>query len=305
MAIHFRGHTVMKPRPLPHRIIATVIAVALVLSQATLAAEFWGHRYSSQVNVSYGEQPAQVFDLYLYGQRTGEPDYFAADPAPRPTLVWIHGGGWVAGDKAREIPWLIPYLQRGWNVANVNYRQGPDTAPLAVDDVLCAYQRITEILTAAGMPLDQVVVSGASAGGHLALVVGMRNSDGEHPCQVATPPKAIVNWFGITDIEAVHEFLRKTRPETNYAASWIGDLTRPSDISAAHSPLFLVSENTPPIITVHGDRDSVVPFEQATALHESLSTPNRLVTMEGVSSGFSDTQYQNAYRAIFEFINDL
>ena len=307
MAIHFRGHTVMKPRPLPHRIIATVIAAgAIVLSQATLAAEFWGHRYSSQVNVSYGEQPAQVFDLYLYGQRTGEPDYFAADPAPRPTLIWIHGGGWVAGDKAREIPWLIPYLQRGWNVANVNYRQGPDTAPLAVEDVLCAYQRITEILTAAGMPLDQVVVSGASAGGHLALVVGMRNSDGEHPCQVATPPKAIVNWFGITDIEAVHEFLRKTRPETNYAASWIGDLTRLSDISAAHSPLFLVSENTPPIITVHGDRDSVVPFEQATALHESLSTPNRLVTMEGGNhSGFSDTQYQNAYRAIFEFINDL
>lgn len=297
----------MKPRPLPHRIIATVIAAgAIVLSQATLAAEFWGHRYSSQVNVSYGEQPAQVFDLYLYGQRTGEPDYFAADPAPRPTLIWIHGGGWVAGDKAREIPWLIPYLQRGWNVANVNYRQGPDTAPLAVDDVLCAYQRITEILTAASMPLDQVVVSGASAGGHLALVVGMRNSDGEHPCQVATPPKAIVNWFGITDIEAVHEFLRKTRPETNYAASWIGDLTRLSDISAAHSPLFLVSENTPPIITVHGDRDSVVPFEQATALHESLSTPNRLVTMEGGNhSGFSDTQYQNAYRAIFEFINDL
>ena len=297
----------MKPRPLPHRIIATVIAAgAIVLSQATLAAEFWGHRYSSQVNVSYGEQPAQVFDLYLYGQRTGEPDYFAADPAPRPTLVWIHGGGWVAGDKAREIPWLIPYLQRGWNVANVNYRQGPDTAPLAVDDVLCAYQRITEILAAAGMPLDQVVVSGASAGGHLALVVGMRNSDSEHPCQVATPPKAIVNWFGITDIEAVHEFLRKTRPETNYAASWIGDLTRLSDISAAHSPLFLVSENTPPIITVHGDRDSIVPFEQATALHESLSTPNRLVTMEGGNhSGFSDTQYQNAYRAIFEFINDL
>ncbi|MGB0996720.1 MAG: alpha/beta hydrolase fold domain-containing protein [Pseudomonadales bacterium] len=297
----------MKPRPLPHRIIATVIAAgAIVLSQATLAAEFWGHRYSSQVNVSYGEQPAQVFDLYLYGQRTGEPDYFAADPAPRPTLIWIHGGGWVAGDKAREIPWLIPYLQQGWNVANVNYRQGPDTAPLAVDDVLCAYQRITEILTAASMPLDQVVVSGASAGGHLALVVGMRNSDGEHPCQVATPPKAIVNWFGITDIEAVHEFLRKTRPETNYAASWIGDLTRLSDISAAHSPLFLVSENTPPIITVHGDRDSVVPFEQATALHESLSTPNRLVTMEGGNhSGFSDTQYQNAYRAIFEFINDL
>ena len=83
-------------------------------------------------------------------------------------------------------------------------------------------------------------------------------------------------------------------------------MDRMSDISAAHSPLFLVSEDTPPIITVHGDQDSVVPFEQATALHESLSTPNRLVTMEGGNhSGFSDTQYQDAYRAIFDFISEL
>ena len=307
MAIHFRGHTVMKPRPFHHRIIASIIAIcALILSHTALAAEFWGHRYSKQVDIRYGEQPGQVFDLYMYGQRTGEPSYFATDPTPRPTLVWIHGGGWVAGDKARETPWLIPYLQRGWNVANVNYRQGPNTAPNAADDVMCAYQRISEILAAAGMPLDQVVVSGASAGGHLALVVGMRNSMGEHPCQVPTPPRAVVNWFGITDIEAVHEFLRKTKPESNYAASWIGDLDRMSDISAAHSPLFLVSEDTPPIITVHGDQDSVVPFEQATALHESLSTPNRLVTMEGGNhSGFSDTQYQDAYRAIFDFISEL
>jgi dipeptidyl aminopeptidase/acylaminoacyl peptidase len=70
--------------------------------------------------------------------------------------------------------------------------------------------------------------------------------------------------------------------------------------------LFLVSEATPPIITVHGDQDSVVPYEQATALHESLSTTNRLVTMQGGNhSGFTDKQYQDAYRAIFEFLDDL
>ena len=153
---------------------------------------------------------------------------------------------------------------------------------------MCAYQRISEILAAADMPLDQVVVSGASAGGHLALVVGMRNSKGEHPCQVPTPPRAVVNWFGITDIEAVHEFLRKTKPESNYAASWIGDLDKMSDISAAHSPLFLVSEDN----STHHNRpqgpDSVVPFEQATACM-SLSTLNRLVTMEAAITAASAT----------------
>ena len=220
--------------------------------------------------------------------------------------MWIHGGGWIAGDKAAEVPQLIPYLERGWNVVNVNYRQGPGTAPQAVDDVMCAYQRVIEIVEASGIPTDQVVVSGASAGGHLALLVGMLNSDGNHPCRTTSPPKAVVNWFGITDIEAVQEFLSETRPEGNYAAAWIGNAAKVNAISSRYSPLFLVTENTPPIITVHGDVDTVVPYEQASALHESLSTTNRLITIEdGNHSGFSDAQYRDAFQAIFRFIDDL
>lgn len=267
---------------------------------------FWGHRIGLQVDVAYGENAAQVFDLYLYGQRTGEPDDFAPRSDSRPTLVWIHGGGWIVGDKAAEIPRLLAYLERGWNVVNVNYRQGPGTAPQAVDDVMCAYQRVIEILEAADMPTDQVVVSGASAGGHLALLVGMLNSDGDHPCKTASPPKAVVNWFGITDIEAVHEFLDETQPERNYAALWIGSADKVAKISSQYSPLFLVGENTPPIFTVHGDVDTVVPYEQASALHESLSTTNRLITIEdGNHGGFSDAQYQDVFQAVFQFIDDL
>ena len=291
-------------------IIRTLLLTALLPLATANAAQtadgFWGHRIGLQVDVAYGENPAQVFDLYLYGQRTGEPDYFAIDNDPRPILVWIHGGGWVAGDKAAEVPQLIPYLERGWNVVNVNYRQGPGTAPQAVDDVMCAYQRVIEIVEASGIPTDQVVVSGASAGGHLALLVGMLNSDGNHPCRTTSPPKAVVNWFGITDIEAVREFLSETRPEGNYAAAWIGNAAKVNEISSQYSPLFLVTENTPPIITVHGDVDTVVPYEQASALHESLSTTNRLITIEdGNHSGFSDAQYRDAFQAIFQFIDDL
>lgn len=291
-------------------IIRTLLLTALLPLATANAAQtadgFWGHRIGLQVDVAYGENPAQVFDLYLYGQRTGEPDYFAIDNDPRPILVWIHGGGWIAGDKAAEVPQLIPYLERGWNVVNVNYRQGPGTAPQAVDDVMCAYQRVIEIVEASGIPTDQVVVSGASAGGHLALLVGMLNSDGNHPCRTTSPPKAVVNWFGITDIEAVQEFLSETRPEGNYAAAWIGNAAKVNAISSQYSPLFLVTENTPPIITVHGDVDTVVPYEQASALHESLSTTNRLITIEdGNHSGFSDAQYRDAFQAIFQFIDDL
>ena len=143
----------------------------------------------------------------------------------------------IAGDKAAEIPQLIPYLERGWNVVNANYRQGPGTAPQAVDDVMCAYRRVIEIVEASGMPTDQVVVSGYSAGGHLALLVGMLNSDGDHPCGMR-PPKAVVNWFAL-------QTLRRCRVSERNAAqgelrcSWIGNADKVTEISSQYSPLFL------------------------------------------------------------------
>ena len=64
-----------------------------------------------------------------------------------------------------------------------------------------------------------------------------------------------------------------------------------------------MSETTPPVITIHGTLDSVVPYEQATALHESLSSPNELVSIEGANhGGFSDQAFQRAYTDIFAFL---
>ncbi len=276
--------------------------VALLISGPSFADDFWAHRIAKGVDVSYGDNSAQVMDVFTHGQRIGEPDYFEPDTAPRPTLMWIHGGGWVAGDKASQFANVVPYLSRGWNVYNVNYRQGPDTAPLAVDDVMCAYKYITEDLSRRGQNPRDVVVSGASAGGHLSLVVGLLNARGDHPCKAEHPPRAVVNWYGITDIELVDEFLNDTRPDSNYARAWAG--SKVSEVSEAYSPIYLISDKTPPIISVHGTDDTVVPYEQGESFHSSLHTPHDLVTLEGGNhSGFTDAQYQEAYRRIFAFLD--
>ncbi len=273
-------------------------------SPSVLAEQFWAHGIGTQINVAYGEDPAQIMDVYRHGARTGEPNYFLADKQSRPTLVWIHGGGWIGGDKASETSQLIPYLQKGWNVYNLNYRQGANTAPQAVDDVMCAYKHIVDLLEEAGNSKAPVVVSGASAGGHLALVVGLLNSTGSHPCQTARKPSAVVNWFGITDIELVDEYLSQNRPEQNYARIWAGSMEQIKKVSAGISPLYLISDDAPPIITIHGDKDTVVPYEQGESFHTSLTTPNELQTMTGGNhSGFSDTQYKQAFTAIFEFLD--
>jgi acetyl esterase/lipase len=275
-----------------------------LLSHAAYGQQFWSHRIGIEIDVPYGDDPLQVADIYTQGQRPATAPGFVPSAVPRPTLIWIHGGGWIRGDKATNGERFLHYLERGWHVVNINYRQGPGTAPQAVDDALCAYKWVVDRALESGSS-DRFVVSGASAGGHLALMVGLLNSTGEHPCRAAVPPSAVVNWFGITDIAAVDAFLTETRPDGNYASSWIGEKSRVAEISRLYSPLAQVSGAAPPIITIHGSADTTVPYAQAQALHAVLTTRNRLVTLEGgTHGGFSDSQYQQAMGAIFEFLTD-
>ena len=58
---------------------------------------------------------------------------------PQPTMIWIHGGGWTGGNKEGATFSLLPYMEMGWNVVNVEYRLAKiSLAPAAVEDCLCA-----------------------------------------------------------------------------------------------------------------------------------------------------------------------
>ncbi len=281
------------------------LSVLLWAPAPTIADDYWGHRIAVHTDVAYGEDPAQVADVYYQGQKLSDPGKNFELEGNRPTLVWIHGGGWVGGDKASQFPRVIHCIERGWHVINLNYRQGPGTAPQAVDDVMCAFKWAIEQAEEIGAPTDQFVVSGLSAGGHLALMVGLMNTTGDHPCKASVAPRAVVNWFGITDIEAVEDFLATNRAEGNYALSWVGDKAAVADISQRYSPLYRITDAAPPIITIHGTADNIVPYDQGEALHAALSTPNELVTVtNGSHGGFSNAQYQNAYARIFQFLED-
>jgi len=291
------------------RNVLILVSLCLLVTQGLLATlahaqDYWGHRLAVDIDAQYGEDPAQTADLYIQAQRPTPGAGLEALDGPRPTLIWFHGGGWVAGDKSSNLNRTVQYLERGWHVANVNYRVGTGTAPEAVDDAMCAYKWIVKESQRTGRS-DRFVVSGGSAGGHLALVVGLLNAAGDHPCRADVAPSAVVNWYGITDIKAVEEFLTDTGVARNYAQLWVEDMNRMDEISSRYSPLSLVSDNAPPIISIHGTADPTVPYVQATQLHAALSTRNRLVSLDGgTHGGFSDSQYEEAIAAIFEFLDE-
>ena len=246
-------------------------------------------------------------DLYLPKNRT----------TPKPTLILFHGGGWVDGQKERNVLYLMPYLAMGWSAVNVEYRTGHQSpAPAAVEDTRCALRWITNHAREYSLDASKFVLTGTSAGGHLSLITGMlpANSVFDRQCTVdggarwntAAVPEmkvaAIVNWFGIGDVADLLEGPNAK----NYAREWFGSMSNAEQLAKQLSPVNYVRAGLPPIITIHGENDDVAPYSHAVRLHALLDkagVPNQLVTIrERKHGGFSREEMIDSYAKIREFL---
>jgi len=227
---------------------------------------------------------------------------------PTPTFIYYHGGGWVGGSKEANILRLLPYLEQGWSAVNVQYRLGDiSLAPAAVEDSLCALRWVGRNAERFGFDTDRLVVSGNSAGGHLALTSGMLPADSDlgRQCQgVETPPvAAIVNWYGITDVGDLLQGVN----QKSYAVRWMGSMPDRMEIAERVSPLNYIRPDLPPIISIHGDADPTVPYAHAVRLHQALDQAeitNQLVTIPaGRHGGFPANEMLRIYESVFEFLD--
>lgn len=226
---------------------------------------------------------------------------------PSPTLVFIHGGGWVFGSKEGSVLNFLPYMEMGWTIVNVEYRMASQSlAPAAVEDTRCALRWVFRNAKQYNFDTSKIVLTGQSAGGHLSLITGMlpagtgldNNCYGDEELKVA----AIINWYGISDVND----LIAGKNLKNYAVMWMGSQSNASEIAKKVSPLTYVRAGLPPILTVHGDSDSVVPYSQSVRLHEALDkakVTNKLITIKGGDhGGFSQADYVNSFKEIKEFL---
>jgi acetyl esterase/lipase len=234
---------------------------------------------------------------------------------PNPTLVYFHGGGWTGGSKEISSLVFLPYLEMGWTVVNVEYRLASvSLAPAAVEDSRCALRWMYRNAKQYGFDLGKVVLTGNSAGGHLALTTGVlpatvgmeRLCPGDRgPGPVSTEEMkaaAIINWFGITDVV---ELLDGPNMRS-YAVAWLGGLVNREEIAKRVSPLTYVRPGLPPVLTIHGDADPTVPYTQAVRLRQALEkagVPTELVTVPGGKHGnFTFDENVKIYAAIRSFL---
>ncbi len=229
---------------------------------------------------------------------------------PHPTLIYIHGGGWVSGFKEDGLMYTLPWLEMGWNVVNVEYRLGRVApAPAAVEDCLCALRWVVSHAEQYRIDPNRIVVTGDSAGGHLALTTGIVpasagldkacNSSGTSPVPKVA---AIVNGYGITDVAD----LLAGPNRKGYAVEWMAKIHNPEEMARKVSPLTYVRSEMPPVITIHGDSDPTVPYSHAVRLRDALTAahvPNELITIPGGKhGGFPAEERIRAYLAIRTFL---
>jgi len=235
-------------------------------------------------------------------------DVIAIEPLtlPKPTLLYIHGGGWVNGKKGNTTLAPLPYLARGMNTVNIDYRLAEDgLAPAAVEDCRCALRWVFQHAKEYGFDTNKIVVAGESAGGHLALTTAMLDAsagfdnecpeqDGDAPLKVA----AVVSYSGPTDVAD----LLDGPHQRWFALEWFGSLPHRMDLARRLSPLNYVRPGLPPIILAHGDHDPHVPYEQALHLHEALDRagdPNELITLPGPVHGWAVEKVSSVEEKVF------
>src|SRR5438309_9294286 len=233
-------------------------------------------------NITYVTASNFEAKLDLYVTRTPE--------KPLPTMIWIHGGGWTGGVKENRAFVILPYLDAGMNVVNVEYRLAKvANAPAAVEDCRCALRWVIQHAKEYGIDVERIAVTGDSAGGHLALMTGMLPAsaglDRECPGPENLKVAAIVNWYGISDVS---ELLDGPNMKA-YAVQWLGSASDREQIARRVSPLTYVRAGLPPVLTIHGDADPTVPYTQSVRLHKALTdagVANELMTIPGGKHGF-------------------
>ena len=291
------------------KVLALAATVALAFAPPSFAqlspsADWAAHaanQYQVAANITYLTANNYESKLDIYSRRGAT--------TPQPTVVYFHGGFWAAGSKEGSLMSLIPWMEMGWNVVNVEYRLARVApAPAAVEDCLCALRYLAAQAKTYNIDVNRLVVTGESAGGHLTLTSAMIPDSAGLDRSCATigtaVPKvaAAINWFGITDVADVIDGPHRA----NLAVTWLGSLPNRDEIAKRVSPLTYVRAGLPPILSIHGDQDPLVPYDHAVRLHAALTkagVPNQLLTIPGGKhGGFTPDERTKIFATIREFL---
>jgi acetyl esterase/lipase len=215
--------------------------------------------------------PDELLDVQYddrFGDATSMDVYLpAGGEGQRPAILMIHGGAWRAGSKSAYRDAAVRMARSGWVAASINYRLGEDGAyPRAVQDCICALSFLRAHADEYAIDPQRIAVTGYSAGGHLAALLGVATELPDHAptCEWGgtTAPNAVISSAGVLELrgkdhEWVVDFLGGTETEL-------------PEVYAAASPISHVGPDKPPMLMISGGADWLVDDRDMAHMRDAL-----------------------------------
>lgn len=251
------------------------------------------------------DNPRQKLDLYLPRNPAS---------ASLPLVVFIHGGGWRAGDKAGGQGNLMRFVTTGlYAGASIGYRLTNESQwPAQIHDCKAAIRWLRANAKEHGFDPEKIAVWGTSAGGHLVAMLGasggvkeLEGALGSHT-DTSSRVTCVVNYFGPVNFqtmvaqESTIDRTTKDYPEALLLGGRVQDV--PEKAREA-SPVTWVSADDPPMLTAHGTKDPLVPFAQAQELDAAMKKAGAkhfLIKMTGAGHGFGSQELDKRVRQFLD-----
>jgi len=258
--------------------------VLLAVAAGTSAQEPVGPQVPDGITVQRdleyvaGGDSRQRLDLYLPAEVAG----------PRPVVVWIHGGAWRGGSK-EKCPALF-LTTHGYAVASIGYRLSQQAHfPAQIEDCKAAVRWLRAHAAQLRLDPDRMGVWGASAGGHLATMLGtagdVRELEGPGGnLGQSSRVQCVVDYFGRMDLLMAS---RQNNADVTAAITQLlgGPADENPEQAGRANPIRYIRPVPPPFLIVHGDRDPRVPLVQSELLVDALQKAGGEVALHVVAGG--------------------
>ena len=195
----------------------------------------------------------------------------------RPAVVFLHGGGWVVGNRSARSDWNRWLNQLGYEVFDVEYRMPPPVRwQDEVGDVKAAVGWVAARAADYHVDPTRISIMGESAGGNLALLAAYSMGHPQLPASTDVVPvkiRSVISLYGPTEMTELYRTSVTRDFVQDSSKKYLGGTPEEfPDRYRAVSPLYHINAQTPPTISFHGTSDNVVPVDQTrTLLDQALS----------------------------------
>ena len=267
--------------------------------------------YNVSKNVAYGADTEQIMDIYVAKESS-------INNNKNLTVVFMHGGGWYLSDKQDVQRYIQPYLIKGINVINLNYRlkRGVATASEDLTEALNFIQRNNEKYL---LNLKRIVLSGFSSGGHIAALVGLsaNNKTYNPKLNKAIKIAGIIDFSGPTDhldvvekrfIDWKFQISKELNSTDIGNAMFPYDGYAPKDSIIQYEPIKYFDKNDPPFFLWYGGKDDQVfpsTFEDFNKQLYQNNSKNKILFIQNGGHSPKSNELKEAYDQIFIFLEKL